>query len=238
MNSFLEIVYLRNSWGDSKHKAYLFQQLLGIDSSQWRYLAYQLTHESRRAEVLQLDVTTYGIKYVTIVEVIGLNGRKATVKVAWKVSENISQLVTAYPEGKSLVAPKENITPPPLIVSDGNVEAYWKAIFEAAHNEGIKSAKDCIPEPMLWQSSVNMAGGIEPEGMCGYAYILLSKESDFAEWVLRNKLGTIIKGSNDIKILAKSESQSLDREKAYAVSFSKVLWLNGIDIEDIVHILS
>ena len=229
---------LNNEHEKGKHKAYLFQHLLGINSSQWRYLAYQLIYESSRAEVLQLDVTQYGIKYVTVVEVIGLNGRKATVKVAWKVSKNTSKLVTAYPEEKFLIVPKENTTPPPLVFFDGNTEAYWKNIFEVAHNEGIKSAKKCIPEPMPWQSSVSMAGGIEPEGMCGYAYIILSKESDFAEWVLRNKLGTIIKGSNNIKIFAKSESQSLDREKAYADSFSKTLWLNGIDIEDIVHILS
>jgi len=229
---------LNNEHKEGKHKAYLFQQLLGINSSQWRYLAYQLINESNRAEILQLEVTQYGIKYVTIVEVIGLNGRKITVKAAWIVSENTSKLVTAYPEEKSLIIPKENIIPPPLIISDGNTEAYWKYIYEAAHNEGTKSAKECIPEPMPWQSSVGMAGGIEPEGMCGYAYILLSKESDFAEWISRNKLGTIIKGSNDIQILAKSESQSLDREKAYAISFSKTLWLNGIDIEDIVNVLS
>ncbi|EKN4801470.1 hypothetical protein ABGN33_003137 [Yersinia enterocolitica] len=229
---------LNNEHEKGKHKAHLFQHILGINSSQWRYLAYQLIHESSRAEVLQLDVTKYGIKYVTVVEVIGLNGRKATVKAAWKVSENTSKLVTAYPEEKSLIVPKENITPPPFIPIDGNVKAYWKNIFEVAHNEGIKSAKDCIPEPIPWQSSVSMAGGIEPEGMCGYAYIQLSKESDFAKWILRNKLGTTVKGSNEIKISAKSESQSLDREKAYADSFSKTLWLNGIDIEDIVHILS
>lgn len=226
---------LNNEHKIGMHKAYLFHQVLGIDANQWRYLAYQLVRESNRAEILQLEVTKYGIKYVTIVELIGLNGRKAAVKAVWQVSENTSQLVTAIPEKEPHNLPKENVTPPPLIVNNGNDEAYWAAIFDTAHNEGIKSSKDCIPEPMPWHSSFCLASGIEPEGKCGYAYILLSKESDFAEWLLREKLGTIVEDSNDIEIWAKSESQSLDRAKAYAVSFSKVLWLNGIDIKDIVH---
>lgn len=229
---------LNNEHEKGKHKAHLFQQILGINSCQWRYLAYQLIHESSRAELLQLDVTQYGIKYATVVEVRGLNGKKAIVKAAWKVSDNTSKLVTAYPDSSPPIVPKENITPPPLIPIDANTDNYWRKIFEVAHNEGVKSAKDCIPEPIAWQSSFSRTGGIEPEGACGYVYILLSKESDFAKWVLRNKHGNIVKDSNHIEIRAKSETQSLDRAKAYADSFSKTLWLNGIDIEGIEDILT
>ena len=221
-----------------KHKAYLFHHILGIDSSQWRYLAYQIINESNRAEILQLEVNEHGIKYVTIIEVHGLNGRKATVKAAWRISNNISQLVTVYPEKNTLTIPRENAALPPLILKNNNNENYWQAIFEAANIEGTKSAKECIPEPMIWQSSFNNHCGIEPEGKCGYAYITLTRDSGFAEWILRNNLGTFSRHFNQVKIDAKSKSQSLDREKAYANAFSKVLWLNGIDNIDIEYILT
>ncbi|EOT1738383.1 TPA: hypothetical protein RSS14_002824 [Klebsiella pneumoniae] len=221
-----------------KHKAFLFYQHLGIDSSQWRYLAYQLINESNGARILNITRTEHATKYETIVEVVGLNGNKCAVKAVWKISEGISQLITVYPEKKPQEAPKENTTPLHLIINEGDDENYWRNIFEAAHNEGVKSAQECIPEPMPWRSSFRESGGIESEGKCGYAYIILDGESDFAKWVLCNKYGNKIRGATDIEIHAKSGSQSIDREKAYAVSFSKILWLNGIDVRDITHVLT
>ncbi|MGQ4606862.1 DUF6883 domain-containing protein [Raoultella ornithinolytica] len=221
-----------------KHKAFLFHHHLGIDSSQWRYLAYQLINESNHANILNITRTEYAIKYETIIEVVGLNGKKCAVKAAWKISENNAQLITAYPEKKPQEAPKENTTPLHLIINKGDDERCWKDLFEAAHNEGLKSAQECIPEPMPWVISFRESGGIESEGKCGYAYIILDGENDFAKWVLRHKCGNKARESNDIEIHAKSESQSIDRGKAYAVSFSQVLWLNGIDVKDIIYVLT
>ncbi|KAJ96016.1 hypothetical protein [Raoultella planticola] len=164
--------------------------------------------------------------------------KKCAVKAAWKISENNAQLITAYPEKKPQEAPKENTTPLHLIINKGDGERCWKDIFEAAHNEGLKSAQECIPEPMPWVISSRESGGIESEGKCGYAYIILDGENDFAKWVLRHKCGNKTRESNDIEIHAKSESQSIDRGKAYAVSFSQVLWLNGIDVKDIIYVLT
>ncbi|MCP6542054.1 hypothetical protein NL485_28840, partial [Klebsiella pneumoniae] len=56
-----------------KHKAFLFYQHLGIDSSQWSYLAYQLINESNGARILNITRTKHDTKYETIVEVVGLN---------------------------------------------------------------------------------------------------------------------------------------------------------------------
>lgn len=221
-----------------KHKAFLFHHHLGIDFSQWRYLAYQLINESNHANILNVTRTEYAIKYETIIEVVGLNGKKCAVKAAWKISENNAQLITAYPEKKPQEAPKENTTPLHLIINKGDDERCWKDIFEAAHNEGLKFAQECIPEPMPWVISFHESGGIESEGKCGYAYIILDGENDFAKWVLRHKCGNKSRESSDIEIHAKSESQSIDRGKAYAVSFSQVLWLNGIDVKDIIYVLT
>lgn len=212
-----------------KDKARFFHEVLGIDASQWRYLAYQLINEANRAEILELEVTTYGIKYATIVEVIGLNGRKATVKVAWQVNNNTSQLVTAFPAKKSLDPLHKNTILPPLILQQENKEKYFQEIFEAANSEGINAAKECIPEPFVWLSEFSNDGGIETEGKCGNASVILSRESDFAEWILQNNYGIFNKDLNNIAIYSRSQTQSLDREKAYANSFAKVLWLNGIE---------
>ncbi|MDY0971215.1 DUF6883 domain-containing protein [Siccibacter turicensis] len=221
-----------------KDKAYLFKSLLGIDSNQWRYLAYQLINESNRAKIRELTQTEYGLKYVTIVEVIGLNGDRASVKAAWKVNNNISQLITAYPVKKPKEAPKDNTNPPNIILKKWGSERYWKDIFEAASQAGKKSAEECIPEPLIWQSYFSQGLKIDSEGKCGQAYIILNGGSEFAHWLIRNKYGVKSRHSNDIEIQAKSGKQSIDRNKSYANSFSKILWLNGIDIKDIICILS
>jgi len=78
-------------------KAKWFEQALGFTRSNADDLAKQLTFDPGKA--VQTAVTEHGTKFNQIIDVVGANGRKIPIKVAWiRNNDGVVRIVTAVPE--------------------------------------------------------------------------------------------------------------------------------------------
>ena len=206
-----------------RHKARLFRDLLGIDRSSWRYLAYQLVDGLTNAQLEHPRVTEHGVQYSALVQVIGLNQQTYTVETAW-IIRNVgpAQLVTAYPAEKS----KQRDNPaaqPPMVSEDLQGIEHWQAIYNLASQTAERAAASYVPTPM-------QVIGYETqlEGLSGGAYVRLDGRRAFARWAVNHGHATRSHGRG-AHFPAHVDSQSVDRSKAYAKTFARVLWLNDVD---------
>lgn len=206
-----------------RHKARLFSDLLGIDGSSWRYLAYQLVDSLANAQLERTRVTDHGVQYSAFVQVVGLNQKTYTVETGWIIRDvGPAQLVTAFPAEKAKQR-DDPAAPPPWIPEGTSGAERWQAIYTVACQSAEQAAAACIPTPM------QVVGyEIELEGLCGGASIRLDGRSAFARWLVSQGHGSKEFGSG-VQVPALVSSQSADRAKAYAKAFARVLWLNGID---------
>lgn len=206
-----------------RHKAQLFSELLEIHGSQWRYLAYQLVDQVANAQLERARVTDHGVQYSAFVQVCGLNQKTYTVETAWIIRDvGPAQLVTAFPAEK-VKQRNDPAAPPPWIPADVHGAERWQAIYAVACERAAQAAVDYVPTPM------QVVGyEAELEGLCGGASIRLDGRGAFARWLVSQGHGRNTYGSG-VHVPAHVDSQSVDRAKAYAKAFARVLWLNGID---------
>jgi hypothetical protein len=82
---------------DGKHKAWLFQTVLGITQDNYRLLLDALREAAARADVVIGKQDKYGQRYVVDFEFAGPGG-KAVVRSAWiiRAGEDVPRLVSCY----------------------------------------------------------------------------------------------------------------------------------------------
>jgi filamentous hemagglutinin len=82
---------------DGRHKARVFQSVLGIAASDWRYLQDAILAGVCDAPVSAVVLTPYGSRCTVVVPIQGLNGQRHDVVTGWLVVEDgPPRLVTAY----------------------------------------------------------------------------------------------------------------------------------------------
>jgi len=109
---------------------------------------------------------------------------------------------------------------------------YYEKLYQVANARGLKASIEVKTSPVSLSD-----GNIMPDGLCGFAWVLLPDgRKGFARWIIKNELGNTRGGGGvwisskvDRKSLPTASSQSMDRNEAYAVAFSKVLKANGVD---------
>ena len=81
-----------------KHKAVLFEKLLGFTKENYTKLLHQLEIKSLQADATFHTEDQYGKRYTVDVLVEGIEGQKVTVKTGWLISNNTREanLITLY----------------------------------------------------------------------------------------------------------------------------------------------
>ena len=205
-------------------KAKFFEQELGIDAGDWRFLHGQFLDALNKAPFEDVRVDDYGIRFSAPLPIHGRNGQTATVRTAWIVRpKERASLVTAFP-GTKEGASQPDVQSPAIISPDLKGADRWEAIFELAKTAGERAAAGCVPTPM------KISGGeLIMDGECGGAYVLVpDARRGFARWLKTAGHGDRhYRGG--VSFYAETDSQSADRATAYAEAFAKVLRRNGIE---------
>lgn len=215
---------------DGGSKAQFFKEALDIEQEDWRYLAAQLHDGLKSAKLSGLGVKSWdgglGVTFNAVIPVKGRNGRTIDVDSNWIMEPGMQpRLSTAVP-AKSAHATGREAIPPSVVDRHLDGDARWSAIFQQATKAGLDAEEATIPTPIF------IAGfGIEQEGMSGHAWVRLSDpRNGFTTWLIANgrvsyeqRLG--------VRIYSAVSSQSIDRARAYALAFARVLKQNGITCE-------
>lgn len=108
----------------------------------------------------------------------------------------------------------------------------WAAIYNEAHRAGHKAATECVPTPMVVGTPSEPFGNdidyskkvyYVPEGMCGFAWIVITPgTSSFAKWLRKNGYShKHYYGGEEIWV--SDYGQSMAKKEAYARAFAHVL---------------
>lgn len=209
-----------------RHKAHLFKELLGIEAKDWRYLAAQLLRGLNGAKIERVRLSKHGVKYSANIPVLGLNGAMKIVETGWiALNDHPPRLTTALvaQEGTDVETKAEK---PPVAVSGSSAEENDCTIYAAALREAEAAASACIPTPFKF-----LGGPVVRGGMVGFAGVRIHDgRSRFARWLRKHGIGWR-HSKKGWYVPAKTGSQSLDINRAYAAAFAEVLTLNGISCE-------
>jgi hypothetical protein len=223
---FTDYLFNRNH-KDGAGKAGFIIDELGFDPADWRYLAAQFYDGLLLSEPQNVQINKweggYAARFNVLVEITSRTGKKGILRTGWQIKPNeLPQLNTAMPGHNSgaVVTPP---LPPVLAPVDMPNDDWWQALYTLADEKGCLAHRDVIPTPMLIKDY-----GIVEEGKCGFAIVKISSgKSDFAKWLVKTG-----KGQKERKggpaIACNIASQSIERSKAYALAFARVLALNGI----------
>ena len=97
--------YLLNSNNAvGKHKARVFNSVLGYHYENWRELSNKFFAGAQRAEATVIKQTEYGVKYTVPMRIVGNKGKSMVVKTVWQYDNgsNIPRLITATFNMKSI----------------------------------------------------------------------------------------------------------------------------------------
>ena len=100
----ITLYLLSRSHRDGRHKARFFEQC-GFDREQWRELAESLCRHARTHEVVKVEPSPFGTRYVVDGKMVTPSRRRPMVRSVWFIGtgEQRPHLVTAYPvKGKRL----------------------------------------------------------------------------------------------------------------------------------------
>lgn len=101
------------------------------------------------------------------------------------------------------------------------------ALHAAAHKAGQAAAEALVPRPMM------VVGGGQrwhvPEGVCGFAWVIVRPgTSPYARW-MRKALGTRKAYEGGEELWIRDYNQSYERKIAYARAYAEVLQKSGIN---------
>jgi hypothetical protein len=214
-----------------RSKAKFFQESLGIEKKDWRYLKDQILHGMENAEIYRFKNTEHGFENGAYVPITGLNGRTAIIIVGWMFrNDGSAHFITARPidENEEFEAPAN---PSWIIPSTLKGNEYWNELHRVANNAGLSAATNVVPSPMLLE-------GYAPvfEGVCGFAWVRLpDARSKFCRWLSRNKIGhRHYHRGWEISVNLEPnppfyDTQSMEPKYRYAQVYADVLIRNGID---------
>ncbi len=114
-----------------------------------------------------------------------------------------------------------------------------KALHTKAHAAGMESANACIPTPMRVVERINSLDdnspiktdyGIINEGMCGFGWVeIRPSRGGLATYLKKNGIGRYSEYERAWMISSPLQTQSYERNMAYASAYSKVLQERGIN---------
>lgn len=83
---------------EGRHKAIVFERILGFTLENYQALVYQLESKCLNAEITIRDENKYGRRYQVDVLIDGANGAQVTVRTGWIVAaaSTAAQLTTLY----------------------------------------------------------------------------------------------------------------------------------------------
>lgn len=110
------------------------------------------------------------------------------------------------------------------------------ALFAAARVAGLEAGAAAVPVPMVVTqraSPLNDASAVvnryvAPDGVCGFAGVIVAGNSSFGRFAKRASIGRNNYGGG-IYIRIPDHGQSLARKEAHAAAFAQVLNANGVD---------
>jgi len=115
-------------------------------------------------------------------------------------------------------------------------ELEFQAIYEAAHNAGLKAGQESVPAPMVVGTPTTLLGTdidyskrtyFVADGVCGFAWTHIAGNTALGRWA--KKKGLASKDyPNGLCFWVREFGQSMTRKAAYAREFSKILNENGI----------
>jgi hypothetical protein len=91
--------YLLNEWHEEGRGKALFFEQFGYSINTWEALAAALTMHAQTHEVVKVEQTPFGTRYVIEGILDALDGRTPFVRVVWFIDRDstVPRLVTAYP---------------------------------------------------------------------------------------------------------------------------------------------
>jgi len=99
-------------------------------------------------------------------------------------------------------------------------ETMYRQIYYQAHKAAIEAGKARVPDVMVVTDGRQQ--WVEPEGMCGFAWVEFSGRDPFAKWL--KTVGLASKGyPKGLHLWVSEFNQSYERKAAYASEFVKTL---------------
>lgn len=216
---------------DGKPKAKFFEEELGIDRKDWRYLSDQIIQSMEDAMIFEVQMK-YGIRHEAFSMITGKNGKSAVLRSVWEIKDGQgARLITAFP-GERKHIDKFSIKTGSVVPSTLKGDKKWSAIYKRAHKAGKIAAKSIVPTPLKVQGfSTTFAG------LCGFAWVIVpDARTGFARWLRKNEIGypeapsgQRVYSNIEEKDLNYGDSQSIEPKEAYVKEFAKVLKANGIE---------
>lgn len=209
-------------------KARFFAEALGIERTDWRYLAAQFHDGLKTADLTEINVKSFaggfGASFNAVIPIRGLNGRTIAIDTNWIMEPGqLPRLSTAVPAKARQTVTGQGVAPP-IVSSALDGDERWAAIHVLAAEAGQRAAKATTPTPMKI-----VDGPLIMDGACGYAWVRVKDaRRGFARWAIAN--GQAYRHyQSGAQIFAASSTQSVDRAIAYANAYAAVLRHNGID---------
>lgn len=206
---------------DGRHKAKLFEDLLGITSKDWKYLSSQIIEGLLQGKVSGIKITEHGIQYHVDIQILGLNGKTKTVLTAWIVDKDSNAcLTTIRVEGSK--EQKDQVANDILYIENNfkSKADYYAELYKLAHEKAMISSESKIPTPLFLEECK------EPMVACGWADVVIDGRSGLATWLKKNLIGD--KHYKKGWIISAPHSISFDKNVAYAETFSKILTINNV----------
>lgn len=166
-----------------KHKARVFDSILGIKKEDYKFLQAQLIQGLKKNKVKYRQLNCHGINFGAKIKIQGKNGKMAIVTTGWIYDFNKRniRLTTAYIEVE-----KQNADAAfSKIVYINRDEFFFENLYEAATEYADEKTKFFLPTPYRY---VNKDGLLEinEKGKSGNATISILNE-DFAKWLNINR---------------------------------------------------
>ncbi len=214
---------LNRSHPKGASKAKFFIDELGIEPTDWRFLADQIERSVVTAPLYRVNPTEWGFSHGALVLVTGRNNKTAVLETGWTVTSGGSaRFVTAYPYDGAMQQPLAAIEPF-IVKSDLSGDERWAAIYDRAAREAHRAAGEVVPTPVVFEGF-----GTEWEGIAGFGWVHLPSARDaMAKWLLKMGLGQR-SAERGVKIWPGAETRSWERKRAWARAFAAVLEANGV----------
>jgi hypothetical protein len=114
-----------------------------------------------------------------------------------------------------------------------------RGLYEKADFAGRDAARKCVPTPMVVGQATSLFGNeidyskpveVVNDGVCGFAWVNLKPgNSQFANWLKKNGYARPDSYYGGVTVWVSDYNQSMQKKKAYADAFARVLSENGFN---------
>jgi hypothetical protein len=119
------------------------------------------------------------------------------------------------------------------------MSAEMKALYDSAHQAGMKAVVNLQVVPMIVGEETNLFSGkidynkptyFVEDGVCGFAWVNVKPgNSKFANWLKKNELARSDSYYGGVTVWVSAFNQSMQKKEAYARGFAEVLRNAGIN---------